>query len=49
MIDIGTLQAFFYLAAIGCGIFMVAVLAGYTFDGIQRRSYNNKKKWDREL
>lgn len=47
--DIGTLQALFYLMAIGVGVFMVAVLAGYTFDGIQRRSYNNKKRWDREL
>lgn len=46
--DIGTLQAFFCLAGIGVGIFMVAVLTGYAFDGIQKRAYNNRKRWDRE-
>ena len=47
--DIGTLQAIFYLMAIGVGIFIVAALAGTIFDGVHRRVYDNKKKWDREL
>ena len=47
--DIGTLQAFFYLASIGVGIFIVGALIGTIFDGVHRRIYDNKKKWDREL
>ena len=47
--DIGTLQALGYLIMFGVGIFIVAALAGTIFDGVHRRVYDNKKKWDREL
>jgi len=47
--DIGTLQAIGYLASIGVGIFIVAALVGTIFDGVHKRIYDNKKKWDQEL
>ena len=46
--DIGTIQAIGYLVMFGVGIFIVGALLGAAFDGIQKRVYDNRKRWDRE-
>ena len=32
----------------GVGVFIVGALIGTVFDGIQKRVYDNRKRWDRE-
>ena len=46
--DIGTIQAIGYLAMFAIGVFIVGALIGTVFDGIQKRAYDNRKRWDRE-
>ena len=46
--DIGTIQAIGYLIMMACGVFIVGALIGTVFDGIQKRVYDNRKRWDRE-
>ena len=46
--DIGTIQAIGYLVMFGVGVFIVGALIGTVFDGIQKRAYDNRKRWDRE-
>ena len=46
--DIGTIQAIGYLATFAIGVFIVGALIGTVFDGVQKRVYDNRKRWDRE-
>lgn len=52
--DVGTIQLILTLCGIGAaGLFLWALFgtasdyAGHTFDRIQKRAYDNRKKWDK--
>ena len=47
-LDPGTVMAIGYLIVFIVGVFIVSILAGATFDGVQKRAYNNRRKWDNE-
>ena len=43
-----SLIVLFMLASIGVGVVFIWAVATSVFDGVQRRAFENMKKWDNE-